>query len=68
MDQKFNIGQKVKIVLISGSDPQTDSLLRKLVGMTGTVARSYCISRDEMPDRTKLFVYPDVVYSYDYPP
>ncbi len=31
---------------------------------TGTVVKSYCIMRDEMPDLSKMFVYPDV-YSYD---
>jgi hypothetical protein len=65
MDQKFNIGQKVKIVPISGSDAQVDMMLGTLVGKTGTITKSYCISRDEMPDRTKLFLYPDVAFTYD---
>lgn len=31
---------------------------------TGTVVKFYCITKDEMPDLSKMFVYLDV-YSYD---
>jgi hypothetical protein len=34
------------------------------VNKTGTVVKSYCITRDEMPGLSKMFVYLDV-YSYD---
>jgi hypothetical protein len=64
MDPKYEIGQQVKFVPISGSDMDIDRWLGKLAGRTGTVVRYYCINQDEMPDRNKMYVYPDV-YSYD---
>ena len=42
-----------------------DRLLGDLADKTGVVAKYYCIGREEMPDRVKMFVYPDYVYSYD---
>jgi hypothetical protein len=65
MDQKYEMGQRVKFVTISGSDPAIDRQINTLAGKSGTIVRSYCITRDEMPDRIKSFVYPDFVYSYD---
>jgi hypothetical protein len=65
MDQKYEIGQRVKVITIKGSDPAIDREINALAGKTGKIVRSYCITRDEMPDRIKSFVYPDFVYSYD---
>jgi hypothetical protein len=64
-DQEFSIGQRVKFVPVSGHDPEVDRLLNSLVGKKGAVEKYYCIGREEMPDRIKMFIYPDFVYSYD---
>ncbi len=64
MDEKFTKGQRVKFITIKGSDPAIDREINALAGKTGTIIRSFCVSRDEMPDLTKMFVYPDV-FSYD---
>jgi hypothetical protein len=40
-------------------------MLGALVDKKGVVERHYCIGREEMPDRVKMFVYPDYVYSYN---
>jgi hypothetical protein len=40
-------------------------MLGALAGKKGVVEKYYCIGREEMPDRIKMFVYPDYVYSYD---
>ena len=53
-------GQRVKIIPLIGSDGRPDPLVQRHVDKTGTVARSYCITRDEFPDLSKMFVYPDV--------
>jgi hypothetical protein len=63
--EKYEVGQRVKFVTIQGSDPAIDRQINALSGRTGTIVRSYCITRDEMPDRIKSFIYPDFVYSYD---
>ncbi len=64
MEQIFREGQHVKCVKIKGSDPTMDRQINALAGKTGTIIRSYCVTRDEMPDLIKSFVYTDV-YSYD---
>jgi hypothetical protein len=63
-EAKYTEGQKVKIVALVGTDAYADMQLRRHVNKTGTVVKSYCVTRDEMPDLSKMFVYPDV-YSYD---
>jgi len=64
MIAKYSEGQKVKIIPLVGTDGYADLQIRRHVNKTGTVVKSYCITRDEMPDLSKMFVYPDV-YSYD---
>jgi hypothetical protein len=64
-DPLFNIGQRVKIITISGCDPEMDRIIGSVAGQQGTVEKYYCIGRDEMPDRIKMFAYPDYVFSYD---
>jgi hypothetical protein len=64
-DPEFLIGQRVKIVPVSGHDPEVDRMLGALVGEIGVVEKYYCIGREEMPDRIKMFAYPEYVYSYD---
>ena len=64
MEQEFTAGQRVIFVTITGSDPAIDRQINALAGRTGVIVRSYCVSRDEMPDLIKMFVYHDV-YSYD---
>jgi hypothetical protein len=64
-DPQFSIGQRIKIVPVSGHDPGIDRLLGALVGKKGAVEKYFCIGRDEMPDRIKSVFYPDYVYSYD---
>jgi hypothetical protein len=64
-DPRFKTGQHVKVIRMSGSDPEIDRLLGALEGKRGVVESYFCIGRDEMPDRIKMFVYPDFVYSYN---
>jgi hypothetical protein len=64
MIARFTEGQKVKIIPLVGTDGYADLQIRQHVNKTGTVVKSYCITKDEMPDLSKMFVYPDV-YSYD---
>jgi hypothetical protein len=64
-DPQFKNGQRVKVVTISGSDPEMDCLMGTLVGLKGVVEGCFCVGRDEMPDRIKMFAYPDFVYSYN---
>jgi hypothetical protein len=63
MEPRYSEGQKVKIIDLVGTDGYADLQIRRHVNKTGTVVKSYCITRDEMPDLSKMFVYPDV-YSY----
>jgi hypothetical protein len=65
LEQKFNVGQRVKVIAVAGHYPEVDRILGALVDKEGVVEKYYCIGRDEMPDRIKSFVYPDYVYSYD---
>jgi hypothetical protein len=64
MEQKYSVGQRVKLVTIKGSDPAIDRQINSLAGKTGTIVNSYCVTEGEMPDLTKMFIYTDV-YSYD---
>jgi hypothetical protein len=64
MEQRYSVGQRVKFVLIEGSDPAIDRQINALAGKTGVIVKSYCVTRDEMPDLIKMFVYNDV-YSCD---
>jgi hypothetical protein len=64
---KFSTGQRVKIIPVAGYDPEVDRILGRLADKAGKVEKSYCISPDEMPDRIKMFGYPDV-FSYDIRP
>ena len=64
-DPLFSIGQRVKTMPVSGHDPEMDRIIGGMAGQVGTVVKYYCIGRDEMPDRIKMFAYPETVYSYD---
>jgi hypothetical protein len=64
-DPLYGIGQRVKTITLSGYDPERDRIIGGLAGQQGTVEKYYCIGRDEMPDRIKMFAYPETVYSYD---
>ena len=64
-DPEFKIGQTIKMIPVSGHDPEVDRMLSALAGKKGVVEKYYCIGREEMPDRIKMFVYPEYVYSYD---
>jgi hypothetical protein len=64
MIAKYSEGQKVKILPLVGTDGRADRQVGRHVGQSGTVVRAYVITRDEMPDLSKMFVYPDV-YCYD---
>jgi hypothetical protein len=64
MEPKYAVGQRVKFVTIKGSDPAIDRQINSLAGKTGVIVKSYCVTRDEMPDLIKMFVYNDV-YSCD---
>ena len=64
MDQKYRVGDRVKLIHITGSDPAIDLQINSIAGKTGEIVRSYCVTRGDMPDLIKMFVYNDV-YSYD---
>ena len=57
---RFHEGDAVKIVPLAGSDAAADRRIADCAGMTGTVEKSWCLTRDEMPDLVKMVVYPDV--------
>lgn len=58
--QEFSEGQLVKILPLTGSDAGADRRLAPYVGKTGVVVSVWCRTRDEMPELSKSFVYPDV--------
>ena len=64
MDARYVGGQRVRIVALIDSYGRPDLQMQKFVNEVGTVIRSYCVSGDEFPDLSKMFVYPDV-YCYD---
>ena len=64
MEKWYREGQRVKLVKIKGYDPGMDRLINALEGKTGTIIKSYCVSKDEMPDLIKSVIYTDV-YAYD---
>ncbi|OGO41992.1 MAG: hypothetical protein A2137_00290 [Chloroflexi bacterium RBG_16_58_8] len=64
MIAKYREGQKVRVLPLVGSDGRADRQVGRHVGKSGEVVKAYCVTRDEMPDLNKMFVYPDV-YCYD---
>ncbi|MCJ7605969.1 MAG: hypothetical protein MUO19_08070 [Dehalococcoidales bacterium] len=50
----------MKILPLTGSDASADRRLTPYVGKTGTVVGVWCLTKDEMPELSKSFVYPDV--------
>ena len=61
---KYTEGQKVRIIALVDSHGKPDPQIQQYVGEVGTVVKVYCVTRDELPDLSKMFVYPDV-YCYD---
>ena len=59
-DSSFTQGQHVNIIPLAGIDAAADRRISAYAGMTGTVEKSWCLARDEMPDLVKMVVYPDV--------
>ena len=57
---RFNEGDNVTVLRLAGIDAAADRRLAPYEGMTGTVVKSWCLTRDEMPDLVKMVVYPDV--------
>lgn len=47
MEPKYSERQKVKIVDLVGTDGYADRQIRRYINKTGTVMKSYCITRDE---------------------
>ena len=64
MNPKYSEGQKVRILALTDSNGQSDMQIQQYINKIGTVVKSYCVTKDEMPDLSKMFVYPDV-YCYD---
>lgn len=56
----FAEGDYVAVLPLSGIDAAADRRLAPWVGKTGTVEKSWCFTRDDMPDLVKMVVYPDV--------
>jgi len=48
MTAKYTEGQRVRIVALIDGFGRPDSLIQQHVNETGTVVKSYCISKDEM--------------------
>ena len=48
MTAKYVEGQKVRIVALIDGFGRPDLLIQQYVNKTGTVVKSYCISRDEI--------------------
>ena len=64
MFAKYSEGQKVRIVALIDGDGRPDLQIQRYVSEVGAVVKAYCVTKDEMPDLSKMFVYPDV-YCYD---
>ena len=56
----FAEGSRVRVLPLAGIDAAADRCLTPYVGRTGSVEKSWCLNRDEMPDLVKMVVYPDV--------
>lgn len=61
---RFSEGQTIKILPLTGSDASADRRLAPYAGKTGRILSYWCLTRDEMPELSKSFVYPDI-YCYD---
>lgn len=64
-DPEFQPGERIRMIPVTGHDPEVDRLLSASAGEKGVVEKYYCIGREEMPDRIKMFAYPEYVYCYD---
>jgi hypothetical protein len=53
-------GRRVRILALIDSHGQPDPQIQQHVNEVGTVVKSYCVTPDELPDLSKMFVYPDV--------
>jgi hypothetical protein len=60
MIARFVEGQKVRIGTLVDSQGRLDQQVQRHVREVGTVVKVYCVTRDELPDLSKMFVYPDV--------
>ena len=60
---KYTEGQRVRIVALIGNNGKPDPQIQRYVGAVGTVLKVYCVTRDELPDLSKMFVYTDVYYT-----
>ena len=60
MMARYSEGQKVRIVALIGNNGKPDPQIQRHVNEVGTVVKSYCVTRDELPDLSKMFLYPDV--------
>jgi len=56
----YTAGSRVKVLPLAGIDAAADRRLAPYVSLTGTVEKSWCLTRDEMPDLIKMVDYPDV--------
>ncbi len=61
---RYAEGQKVRIVSLIDSCGRPNPQIQQYVNEIGTVVKSYCVTRDEFPDLSKMFIFPDV-YCYD---
>ena len=60
----FSPGQPVTINRLYGPDAWVEKELQSCFGRTGTILRVWCRTREEMPELSKMFTYPDV-WCYD---
>ena len=59
-EARFHEGDSVTILTLAGIDAAADRRLVPYVGTAEVVIKTWCLTRDEMPDLVKMVVYPDV--------
>ncbi len=62
MTPQYAEGQRVKIIPLIGGFGRKDPRVKEFVGKTGVVVKSYCVSRDEVWEKTLKLID---VYCYD---
>ena len=64
MTARYAEGKKVRIVTLIDSLGRPDPQIKQYVDATGTVIKSYCVTRDEILGVEKMFTADDV-YCHD---
>lgn len=62
MDPRFAEGQRVRIITLIDGFGRKDPRVKEFVGKTGTIVKSYYVSRDEVWEKTLKLID---AYCYD---